>query len=299
VNLHTFDLTISIVSYNTCEYLRSCLDSIYRNTDALKFEVIVVDNASHDDSVQMVQSEFPQVKIISNSDNRFFTRAHNQSLAIAQGRHFLILNSDTEIPSETLSRLVASLDNNPDIGAIGCRESNPDGGTEFTGSAFSTPWIEMLERTALSSVYRLRRPLWRYRMVDWSRDSSRDVDVLTDCFLMVRTELLKKFDGYDERFLLYYTENDLCLRIWQAGFRVHFEADCQYIHHSHRSVVQIGAKKYNRFYEQDMLAYYTKHFGKAQTWLMRTGFVVAQWIVAPGLRLYRTFRFGSSTKKSR
>jgi len=292
------DLTISIVSYNTADYLHRCLDSIYFNTRDIAFEIIVVDNNSHDDSVAMVQREFPQVILIANSDNLFFTRAHNQALAIAQGRHFLILNSDTEVPPETFKKLVTSLDESPDTGAIGCRELHPDDGNIFTGSTFSTPWIEVLEHTILHSVYRLRDSLWRYRMADWPRDTSCDVDVLTDCFLMVRTDLLRNLGGYDERLLLYYTENDLCLRIWKAGYSVHFNAECHYIHHGHRSVVQIGTEKYNRFYEQDMYVYYSKHFGAMQTWLMRLCFMVAQQFAAPVLRFYRVFRFGLQGKQN-
>lgn len=287
------DLTISIVSYNTSDFLRRCLESIYRNTDAIEFEVIVVDNASRDGSPEMVRRRFPQVNLIANQDNRFFTSAHNQALTMARGRYFLILNSDTEIPEATLAQLATFLDDNPAVGATGCREVDPRGATQRTGSTFSSPWIEILERTALSTVYRLRQPLWRYRMVEWDRLSSRDVDVLTDCFLMVRRDLLEQLEGYDERFLLYYTENDLCLRIWGAGDRVHFRADCHYIHHGHRSTVQLGKIGDNRIYEQDMVTYYRKHFGYVQTMLMLVAFKAVEHLGAPLLRTYRRMVYGA------
>ena len=286
------DLTISIVSYNTSIYLARCLESIYANTKSSAVEVIVVDNASRDGSVDIVRQRFSQVSLIANKSNRYLSAAHNQALAIAQGRYFLILNSDTEVPAGTLARLVEFLDDNPAVGAVGCREVNPQGVTHPTGSTFSSPWLEMLERTALATVYRLRGPDLRYRMTDWDRSSSRDLDVITDCFIMVRCELLVQLGGYDERFLLYYTENDLCLRIWQSGYRVHFLSDCHYIHHGQRSTVQIGTDGYNRIYEQDMINYYRKHFGEIRTKLMQAGFLLAQNGVAPILSLYRRLRFG-------
>jgi len=286
------DLTVSIVSYNTADYLQRCLASMYQNTEGISFQVIVVDNASQDGSSDLVRQKFPQAVLIENGENRFFTAAHNQALAVAQGRHFLILNSDTEVPAGTLARLVAFLDCNPAVGAVGCREVNPQGTTHPTGSTFSSPWLEMLERTALATVYRLRGPHLRYRMTDWDRLSSRDLDVITDCFIMVRRDLMKQLGGYDERFLLYYTENDLCLRIWQSGYRVHFLSDCSYLHHGQRSTVQIGADGYNRIYEQDMINYYRKHFGEIRTKLMQAGFLLAQNGVAPVLSLYRRLRFG-------
>lgn len=290
MNKELTELTVSIVSYNTRDFLDRCLDSIYRNTSGIAFEVIVVDNASNDDSVAMLEREFPQVRLIANADNRFFTRAHNQSLSIARGRYFLILNSDTEVPPETLSKLVRFLEENRNVGAVGCRELRTDGTLELTGSTFSSPWIEMLEHTVLSSVPRLRSPSRRYRMVNWSRATSRDVDVLTDCFLMVRTDLLRELGGYDERYLLYYTENDLCLCIWQRGYRVHFLADSHYIHHGHRSTMQIGIDNYNRIYEQDMFAYYDKHVGHLRTCLIQGGFLLMKHLVRPFLKLASAIR---------
>src|SRR5881275_2521088 len=107
------DLTISIVSYNTAHYLRQCLKSICENRSGPSFEIIVVDNASTDGSAAMVAREFPSVCLIQNRENQYFSRAHNQALAIAQGRCFLPLNSDTIVPAETLRKLVSFLDARP------------------------------------------------------------------------------------------------------------------------------------------------------------------------------------------
>src|SRR5713226_8210989 len=106
------DLSISIVSYNTRDYLRQCLNSILEDTRGISLEVIVVDNASHDGSADAVATDFPRVRVISNSANRFFTAGHNQALGIARGKYFLILNPDTLVPGDTLRTLLDFLKNN-------------------------------------------------------------------------------------------------------------------------------------------------------------------------------------------
>jgi GT2 family glycosyltransferase len=280
------DLTISIVSFNTRAFLHRCLDSIYRNTNGITFEVIVVDNASRDQSPEMVRKGFPRVRLIANAENRFFTRAHNQALEIAQGKYFLILGSDTEIPPGTLKGLVRFLDAQPDVGAVGCREIWPDGTVERIGSLFSTPQMEIIESTQLHSVAWVRPFVNRYRIVDWDRDTSREVDVLTDCFLMVRKELLQRISGYDEQFLLYYTENDLCLRIWQSGYRVFLNADYIYVHHRHQSTKQEGQTYIRKIYAQDRLRYYRKHFGVTGMILVKTGIPLVNSIMPWAVTLY-------------
>lgn len=258
------DLSISVVSYNTRQQLKESLDSVFANARGIDFEVIVVDNASQDSSPEMVRSKFPQVRLIANDENRFFACAHNQALAMAQGRHVLILNSDTVIPQGTLSELVKFLDLHPGVGAVGCQEINSEGQTQHTGSGFRTPWIEAIDWTVLRDVYRLRRHLQDLRLPDWDRQSSRSVDVLTDCFLMVRRDVLEALNGYDERFLLYYTEDDLCLRIWELGKQIFFNAEVYYVHRGQQSTRQEGQRRVRSIYFQDMRTYYEKHFGWLQ-----------------------------------
>ena len=292
------DLSISIVSYNTAAYLRHCLRSIYHNIVGISFEVIVVDNGSRDGTAEMLKREFSQVCLITNSENRWFPRAHNQALALAKGRFFLFLNPDTEIPRGTCETLVRFLELNQDVGAVGCQERNRSGLVVRTGSALLTPWIGVLERTTLGSVVRLKQFSYRYHLIDWARDTSRDVEALTNCFLMVRTDLLERCNGLDERFLLYYTDNDLSLRIRNAGFRVHYLADCHYIHHGSRATEQIGKRERERILELDMWKYFGKHFGILTPWLMRLIIWLANTVLGCLIKLYREARYGSRTETS-
>ena len=120
------DVSIIIVNWNTCDVLRNCLASIYDNTEGFEFELIVIDNMSSDNSVSMIKATFPQVELIENSENRGFAAANNQGIATAKGRYILLLNSDTVILDNAISKTINFADNHPDAAVIGCRVLNPD-----------------------------------------------------------------------------------------------------------------------------------------------------------------------------
>jgi len=143
-------LSIVIVNWNVCALLQRALTSIYASWgDRAGLEVIVVDNASHDASVTMVQTHFPQVKLLANAENRGFTRGNNQGLALAQGDWVLVLNPDTEICGDALARLVAYGDAHPDVGMVGPQLHNPDGTVQSSRRRFPTLAVLFLESTWL------------------------------------------------------------------------------------------------------------------------------------------------------
>ena len=136
------DVTIIVVSFNTCDLTYQCLKSIYLQARAVTFEVIVVDNASTDRSAQIVAEHFPQVKLIANTENRGFAAANNQAFAIARGRHVLLLNSDTIVLDSAIDKCVEYADEHPDIGALGPKVLWPAG--DHQSSAFRFPSLLVL-----------------------------------------------------------------------------------------------------------------------------------------------------------
>jgi GT2 family glycosyltransferase len=130
------DLSIIVVNWNTKELLQDCLRSAWEGLDGIKGEIIVIDNASTDGSVGMVREDFPGTQLIANSENRGFAAANNQGFALARGRHILLLNSDTVVHDDVFARSVQYLDENPDVGMMGCRVLNGDGSTQMTCSQF-------------------------------------------------------------------------------------------------------------------------------------------------------------------
>ena len=261
------DLTVSIVNYNSANYLEACLDSIYANTAGIKLEIIVVDNASTDHGPSMVKGKFPQVVLIANSQNRYFTGGHNQALAASHGRYFLILNPDTLIPENTLHGLVHFLDEHPSVGAVTCRELDSQSNLVITGATFPSPIVEVLEWTGLRDRY-FTGILKRYRMSEWDRTSLRQIDVSTGSFIMSRTALLKACRGFDEGIRLYFSEYDLCWKISQARYSIMYVPDVSYIHIGQRSSTQEPKEAIRKIYFQDMYRYYRQHFGWLQASLM-------------------------------
>ncbi len=263
------DLSISIVSYNTADYLRQCLNSILENTEGISFEIIVVDNASIDGSAAMVAEEFPSVKLITNNENRYFTTAHNQALATAGGQYFLILNSDTLVPRDTLARLVDFLNANECSGAVTCREIDGQNQPVITSTRFPSLLTGLVEWTCLRK-WPLRSVLANYLMSEWKRDTARAIDVGTGCFLIARTALLRTFGGFDERIRLYYSEHDLCQQVARAGFEVTFRPEAHYVHFGQRSSSQESFAVIRKIHFEDMRYYFSKYHGKVGAYAMMT-----------------------------
>ena len=255
------DLTISIVSYNTRDYLRQCLNSIFENTRGVSFELIVVDNASTDGSAEMVAEEFSSVTLICNEENRYFAVAHNQALKLARGEFFLILNSDTVVPSETISKLATFLEDNKQAGAVTCREVDGSQRAVITSTRFPSVPATIAEWTALRN-WPLRKVFDRYMMSHWQRDTARTIEVASGCFIMGRTELLRKFGGFDERIKLYYSEHDLCRQISRAGFTIHFRPEAHYVHFGQRSSCQQSLLAIRKIHFADMRYYFAKYHGR-------------------------------------
>lgn len=235
-------VSIIIVNWNTCEILRNCLASIYASTRDLECEVIVIDNASSDSSVDMVKSEYPQVGIIANSENRGFAAANNQGMAIAKGRYVLLLNSDTVVLDNAVARTVSFADNKPDVAVVGCRVLNQDGTLQSTCFMFPSILNMLLSATYLYKLYPRSRFFGRERMTWWDRNDTREVDVVTGCYMLVRKKAIDQVGVMDERFFMYGEETDWCYRFKQAGWKVIFSPTGEIIHLGGQSSRQIGGE---------------------------------------------------------
>lgn len=212
------DLSIVIVNWNTRDMLRDCLATVFAGLGTLKAEVMVVDNASTDGSLAMLETEFPQVIRIANAENRGFAAANNQALARARGRHMLLLNTDTLVHGDVLSAAVAHLDANPDIGVLGPRVLNRDGSTQVSATAFPTLPRLLGQTLGLNRVPALDG----YRLSGWDRLSAREVEVISGCAMFVRAEAMREVGLLDEAFFFYGEETDWCRRFALAGWKVVF-----------------------------------------------------------------------------
>lgn len=225
-----FDVSIIVVNWNTRDILRDCLKSVFDQTQDITFEVIVIDNASSDDSVQMIKSEFPQVILIENSENRGFAVANNQGIEIAKGQYVLLLNSDTIVLDGSIQKTLTFADLHPNTAVVGCRVLNPDKSLQPTCFMYPSLLNLFLASTYLYKIFPRNRFLGREQMTWWARDDIREVEVITGCFMLVRKEAIAQVGMMDESFFMYAEETDWCYRFKNAGWKLLFTPDAQIIH---------------------------------------------------------------------
>lgn len=233
------DLSVVIVNWNTIDMLREVLASAFDNCGAITMQMIVIDNASDDGSADMVRAEFPEALLIENNKNRGFAAANNQGFELANGRHILLLNSDTIVLGDVLAASVGYLDQHQDVGAMGCRVLNTDRSMQRTCAMWPS-----LTNLALqtSGLWKLppKKIFGRYLMLEWQRDSARPVESISGCYLMLRREVLEEVGALDEAFFFFGEETDWCRRMRNAGWRLMFAPVGEIIHHG-----SVSAKKLN------------------------------------------------------
>ncbi len=253
------DLSVVIVSWNVCDLLRRCLHSVTRS-QSLHCEVIVVDNASTDGSVEMLRAEFPQARVIANADNRGFPAANNQGLAVAQGRYVLLLNPDTEVVGDGLATMVAYADAHPDVGVVGPQLLNPDGSVQSSRRRFPTLMTAFFESTWLQP-HAPRRLLERYYVLDRPDDAILDVDWVKGAALMARREAVDEVGGMDVGFFMYSEELDWCRRFREAGWRVVYLPTAQIVHYEGKSSEQVLPARHIHF-QTSKVRYFRKYHGQ-------------------------------------
>jgi len=225
------DVTAIIVSYNTKDLLAECLHSVWEQTGDLLAEVIVVDNASTDGSCEMVKERFPKVHLISNKENVGFAKANNMAIQTSSGRYILLLNSDAVVIDDSVQRMVQFLDENPQIGACGCKLLFPDG--RYQRSAWPLPKIlsgiygysNLFDRIALFP--RLLAPDW----FDYP-ERTRAVGYCTAACLLVSRRCIEEVGLMDENFFLYSEEVDWCKRMWESKWQVFYLAEAKVVHYN-------------------------------------------------------------------
>lgn len=249
-------ISVVIVSWNTRDYLESCLRSIFNDSITSECEIWVVDNASTDDSAEMTRNYFPEVRLIENPENLGFAEANNMAIPQANGRYILFLNPDTEIIAGAIGRLERFLDEHPVAGAVGPMTLNSD--DTIQTSAYPAP-------TLIREFRRLFHLEWLagdrdYRMHTWDQRRAREVEVLQGSCLMIRREALDQIGLMDNDFFMYSEEVDLCTRLRRAGWALYWNPNARVVHHGGKSTGQAPADMFLKLYQSKVL-YFRKHYG--------------------------------------
>ena len=234
------DVSIIIVAWNVKKLLLDCLASVYEKTRDIRFEVIYVDNASQDGSVDVVRQRFPDVRIIQNSENRGFIKANNQGIEIAKGRYVLLLNSDTLVLDNAITKTVQFADEHTDAAVVGCRVLNPDKTLQRTCFMYPSILNLFLAATYLYKMFPNSRFFGRERMTWWSFDEAREVETVCGCYSLVRREAIDHVGVMDETYFVYGDDPDWCYRFSNAGWKVMFMPDAQIIHYGGQNTMQMA-----------------------------------------------------------
>lgn len=226
------DISIIVISYNTRDMTLACLESLYEQTEDISFEVIVVDNASKDNSAEAITAKFPNVLLIANKENLGFARANNLAAGKARGNHLLLLNPDTVILNCAIQKLYKFARSNSTNQVYGGRTLFGDLSLNPT-SCWKRPtlWSLFCYATGLRSIFK-RNPLFDSESYGtWQRDCVREVDIVTGCFLMIEKDLWDRLDGFDPQFFMYGEDADLCLRAAHEGARPIITPEATIVHY--------------------------------------------------------------------
>ncbi len=225
-------LSLVIVNWNTQELLKQCLDSLYRNLPQFPTEIIIVDNGSTDGSLEMLASNFSDIKIIRNKDNLGFPKANNQGMKVSHGSYICLLNSDTKIDHDVFGPMVDYMESNHEVGIVGSRLKNADGSLQFSfGELPSLVGIFCQQGVPLHIIWGLKKFLPTLMCVDKSKyRQSHPVGWVKGACLLLTRGVYEKIGGLDERLFMYMEEVEYCKRCSDSGVEVHYLADVSVWH---------------------------------------------------------------------
>ncbi|MEW6558325.1 MAG: glycosyltransferase family 2 protein [Elusimicrobiota bacterium] len=269
------DISIIIVSYNTCELLKKCLETVYKAIKNLKAEIFVVDNASSDGSADMVESKFPEVILIRNQENLGFSKANNQALRICSARYVLLLNSDTEILGNALDVMVGFMDDHPEVGMINPKLVYPN--MELQPFLSKVPsfwkghfWWTIFWHTPLHFLFskQYKDRMYIEKGMDYNKVS--EVEWALGACMMVRKEVLEQVGLLDENFFFGGEDLDYSIRARRKGWLIYYVPIAVVKHYISGSSIKeyerrgIAIKK-----NEGMFYFCEKHHGLAYTILLR------------------------------
>lgn len=273
------DVTVSIVNWNTRDYLRKCLESVLAQDSGISIEINVVDNASSDGSAAMVRSEFGNhVRLIAMPRNAGFAAAQNQSIRLASGRYIFLLNPDSVLNSpDVLRKMVDFMDANQDVGFLGPKVINPDGSLQYSARRFPTMLAAGFRHTLLGRLFPNNAFVRRYLMTDWAHDRIADVDWLSGSALLVRKETIQQIGLLDERFYMYLEDVDWCRRAHDAGWRVVYFPEVTVIHKIGGASDQNPVEMIKE-HHKSMLRYFLKYNARSPRILLLPLVLLGLWL---------------------
>lgn len=273
-------ISVIIVNYNVRRLLENALTSVTKALAGLSGEVIVVDNASDDGSVEMVREKFPGVKLLALERNIGFGRANNRAVRESSGESLLFLNPDTIVQEDTISVMLGFFERHPGAGLGGCKILNPDGTLQLAcRRSYPTPWVALTKMVGLGSLFPHSPMFAKYNLSYRNPDESYEVDAVSGSFLFVRRNVFESAGGFDEEFFMYGEDLDLCYRVKKSGWKIYYVHSTQIIHYKGESVRRSDIDDVALFYEA-MRIFVRKHVTQRVITdaILRAGIAAREWI---------------------
>lgn len=256
------DVSVIIVSFNTKELTLQCLKSVF-SQNHVSYEVIVVDNASNDESVAGIRNEYPRAVVLENDSNRGFASANNQAIKLASGRYVLLLNSDTLLTSDdSFSKMVKFMDLHRNAGISGGKVTRPSGKLDWPCKrSFQTPAVFFYRSLRLDKIFPGNQKFGKYHLTYLDENETHEVDAITGAFFMIRRETIEDIGLLDERLFMYSEDMDWCLRAKQQDWKVYYYPEVHVIHYKSRSSNKRSYKMMYWWYYSTWYVY-RKHMAK-------------------------------------
>ncbi len=250
-------ISIIIVTYNNEQDIKNCLNSIYSQNN-VQLEIILIDNASKDSTVQIVQREFPQVRLQLNKQNLGYAHANNQGINLSQGKYLLLLNPDTRLKPDALFKMINFMDANLQYAALAPKLLNPDESIQSSLREFPSYEILFWESTGLSKLFPSHRRFGRWRMGYFNYNKMAEVDQPLASCLLIRREVFKKIGQFDEIFPIFFNDVDFSKRMKKAGLKTVYLPDVEVYHYRGASTSQVRAKMIWEWHIS-LFRYFKKH----------------------------------------
>ncbi|MDD4153297.1 MAG: glycosyltransferase family 2 protein [bacterium] len=237
------DLSIVIVSWNSSSELRDCIGSLADQADeGFSYEIILVDNASSDGSVALVQKCFPAVRIIANDENKGFAGASNQGILASIGCFVMLLNPDSVVESGVLKGMTDFMDSVPDAGACGCKLLESDNSLQYSARCFPHLSDVLMSLPGISRIIPNNHYKREYLMMNWDHSHIRTVEWVSGACLVMRREAIAQVGLLDERFFMYCEDMDWCFRLSKALWKIYYLPHLAIVHHRGASSSQTAPK---------------------------------------------------------
>src|SRR3989344_3515068 len=226
------DLSIIIVSYNTSDFLKGCLGSIKATSKGFTYEIIVVDNASSDNSLEMLKMEFPEVILIKNQENIGFSKANNMGVGKSKGRYVLFLNPDTVVYKESLLDMIKFMDRHKEAGAATCKLLMQDGILDDASHrGFPNPWNSFSYFLGLSKLFPKSKLFGGYNLGFLDLSNTHEIDACAGAFIIVRRLAGEQIEWWDEDYFFYGEDLEFCFRLKEIGWKIYFVPSVSALHY--------------------------------------------------------------------